>query len=609
MVWLRDGSVGALVEAVRREEKGEVALYLDDGATEAVRWAGGVVWATQAMELRDPGCVRCLPPSGDRKRRLAHACSTVVVAMCDPRLDVVRAAAEECRASRLVLICPPGAAFESEAEVNVIRDSYPVFVAPFCALDEDDTVAMPEVVTLANRKLACAFPPSAMARGGGRVRADQLSDKDRRTLRELATDVARLCVELKCDARRRVFAVGPTSALLGTAVVSHLETLSDDDDNNIAIRTPCSLVLVDRTADLSLQHDLNFIAKAMELLPRQAFDTSSEPALSTRRWTSRPVDGHNSCAVSATPLSASRELENSWPAPLSLSAPGARQLARASLVEEPDVALARLRDACTDAVVRAGLEVAPPKAGRGPGAELFEQLKRLVKCRGPMDSSTTGLVALASCAVETSQRAKKYAKKDKDLMQVATKLLHADAPADDVVDFAIDAFERDKASPQAVAAVAAAALAATGGPLRDSTNSMLSKALDREVSPVSLDPAARLNLIDFVDSIANGRDGDGVDDVCVPVGGALESFGAAVGDAIGISRFLRKSATVVKKKKPSPRDQDTVVVFFVGGITCHEIRQIASRHTTGEKRIILASTNLTSTDQICRTVLLRSSPE
>lgn len=591
---LREKSLGSLVKLVRREVSGEagahVVVYLDEGATEAVRWAGGLVWAISAMGLSGPECLRQLGQKNSSLQRF----TTAIVVLCEriTSLESAQRAAGEAR--RVVVACDACAQevlAQCTAALVIVEGASPRFAAPLCALDEEDDVELPVIVTLTNSRLAAAFPSLSL---GGKPRADQLSDVQRHTLREMAGTLARVCFDLGLDARRRVFAVGPTSRLVGTAALSELEA-------TCVSATPASLVLVDRTVDLSLQdvESGSFVSRALEWLPRQGWAWSAEPTVDAARWTTQP------CGEDAQPLPACREIETAWPIPLSVAVPSARHLARAAVVNgTDDGGVALVAEECERALRNAGHSPAPRKHGRGPGAHLFEQLKRLVR----LSSAPDGLVALAACAVEVSQRTKKRMKLDKELKELARRLFVADALPDDIIDVAVDALERGKASPAAAITVALAALSRSEQAVRDTTLRNLAGALERKSSirpsPTNffLDPTLRLpsplgTLPLLAHALLKPADRH-VNAVCVPVGGALESFGAAIGDAIGISRFLKHSASAAV-----PRDADVIIFFVVGGITLHEIadtaRCLQSEHLPTGK-LVIASTALASTEQIAR---------
>lgn len=591
---LRERSLGSLVKLVRREvsddPEARVVVYLDEGATEAVRWAGGLVWAISAMGLPGPECLRQL----GQKNGLVQQFTTAIVVLCEriTSLESAQRAAGEVR--RMVVACDACAQelfAQCSAALAIVEGACPRFAAPLCALDEEDDVALPAIVTLTNSRLAAAFPSLSL---GGKPRADQLSDVQRHTLREMAGALARVCFDLGLDARRRVYAVGPTSRLVGTAALSELEA-------TCASATPASLVLVDRTVDLSLQdvESGSFVARALEWLPRQGWAWSAEPTVDAAKWTTQP------CGEDAQPLPACREIETAWPIPLSVAVPSARHLARAAVVNEADDGgVAMVAEECEHALRDAGHSPAPPKHGRGPGAHLFEQLKRLVR----LSSAPDGLVALAACAVEVSQRTKRRMKLDKELKELARRLFEADALPDDVVDVAADALERGKASPAAAIAVALAALSQSEEAVRDTSIRNLIGALHRKstIRPTAinifLDPTLRLRPpIDTLPLLAHAllKPGDRhINAICVPVGGALETFGAAIGDAIGISRFLKHSASTAV-----PCDAEVVIFFVLGGITLHEIAGTAKCLQTDHSptgKLIIGSTALASTEQIAR---------
>jgi hypothetical protein len=53
------------------------------------------------------------------------------------------------------------------------------------------------------------------------------------------------------------------------------------------------------------------------------------------------------------------------------------------------------------------------------------------------------------------------------------------------------------------------------------------------------------------------------------------------------------------KAKPHPLDNQIIIIFFVGGITCNEIREV-KEFSKSKGRILISGTNITSPDIIFR---------
>ena len=567
-----------IVAAVRAEQDAypddRVVVYLDDGATEVVRWAGGLRWAIPAMGLRSPGCLRSLSAlSSDDDR-----CVVVVTTGSLPEVP-----------RKTTVIC------DSDVKHSNVRKVALNVIAPF-QVEHELQVAL----LLKSR----AFPVLPWERSGPQLRGEDLPVAKRQELRRFARDVASLCLQLKLDVRNNVWALGPTAALVGVAARGHLDSGSSN--------TRGALVLVDRTALVGPE-----ISADPPLLERW-LDALKKDTVASTRWSSSSSQGKTK-----PPMSAVETLNQTrWPAPPSFN-DGDRRLARDVFLTSStaDAGLQLLAQQCKARVLSHGAAPAPPKPGRGPGAELLEQLKVLL-ATAPL-AETRSIAPIALAAVDAAQRTR--AKKGDLGGALQTRLARdAGAGADELFDVLCDVLDRDVPLSEVKAlALALRAVGLCGGPVSQRAAHRLADALSRRRNRLGLDHRhvdadalvtlgslgrAPTDLADLLTRLLDHQ--SGLPEGLKPVGGALETFGAAVGNAIGIGRFLGRGQATTLANGPqhplSSGNDQTLIVFVLGGITPSEIAA-ANTALTGKKTtapvVVLASTDLTTPDALASRIL------
>ncbi|KAJ1445311.1 hypothetical protein M885DRAFT_626296 [Pelagophyceae sp. CCMP2097] len=754
MVDVSGRSVEALARAVCEEQDalscggGGCAVYLDAAATDVVRWAGGLRWATRELRLA-PGAVRALevadiaPPQMPATQRGALV---VAVSCCDDgggglERHLRRLVAQQAREVARRAAAPGAAAWrgalgkcvvlrraadaapaddaddraleasldrlfrdeilgllrkggiptgEALAPGHVVVRRVALHIVPvlsrlprgFGAGEADSGAAMsdlPPLFTLAASGAARCFPVLAAelppgARAGGAFRADEVAPARRAELKDLAREVRRALAQLGLDARRRVWALGATSALVGTAVVADLDAEFERAEGAAPPffarpRDAASLVLLDRTCDLAsvlALADCGVVARALltfraDAPPGAAAPPRCDVALRMPRWT---------CAAAAlpaaatTPLPALEKIEAAWPAAPALSDGAARDLLRRVSAATHDAGLALLADECRAAAVQAGRPAAPPKAGRGRGAELDAQLKALV-ATAPRDGvfaawgdddgggfhggGCAALAPLSAAAIEAAQRTSKKSKSTFDdvagLEGLQLRLLGAGAGHDELAGVLADAVARAPGSARlamtrddaARLALRGAALCAAEGrdALGDEARGRLAAAnvVDDDAAfdvleqlgaaaaagstarrSLGADAAAPRPLVaDLVRGLVDRRPVVGL----AHVGGALESFGAALGGAVGLGRLGRLGRGLLQraaKRAGQPADDGAVVVVFVvGGITVDEVRAVADAlrdaaanddaDAPRRPQFVLAGTCISTPDGVARALL------
>ena len=120
----------------------------------------------------------------------------------------------------------------------------------------------------------------------------------------------------------------------------------------------------------------------------------------------------------------------------------------------------------------------------------------------------------------------------------------------------------------------------------------------------ALPPSLTVPLPDIVARLLAGHDVPGL----ASVGGALETFGAAVTNAIGFKRLLgANKAQKHDERKPLPDDDNdhVLVIFVLGGITPAEIAKINHllRASPTKRPVILASTDITTPDALAARII------
>ena len=177
-------SVGALARLMREERQRQpdkkIHLVLDDRAAEAVGWAGGAAWCRQVGAAHIYALGADVPDTDDVLR--------VVVTN-----DVEKARQQY------------GACVVAAA---------PAFAAPF----HGDDATLPCLVSLASD----AFPVRPWEAPAD-WRAGDLPERRRKGLKDLATELAALCADLRIDAAGNVWALGDTAGAVGAAVDAQLQ--------------------------------------------------------------------------------------------------------------------------------------------------------------------------------------------------------------------------------------------------------------------------------------------------------------------------------------------------------------------------------------------------
>ena len=377
-------SVGALARLMREERQRQpdkkIHLVLDDRAAEAVGWAGGAAWCRQVGAAHIYALGADVPDTDDVLR--------VVVTN-----DVEKARQQY------------GACVVAAA---------PAFAAPF----HGDDARCP--AWSRSRRTLPVRPWEAPADW----RAGDLPERRRKGLKDLATELAALCADLRIDAAGNVWALGDTAGAVGAAVDAQLQQGGG---------RRAALVLLDRTADLSVVG-----APPDGALERIMAHFSGEGPL----------------------LSAAADLTKAYDAPWVMNACDRALLRRVVAAASHDDALDLLNEAVAERLQLYGIAPPPPKK-RGRGAALAAHLEALLKGAPQPASSAfdvpdkplraiSDIAPLGVAVVEATQRTAKRRTSLEDVLALdkllANLVAHANAGLLECADVVAETYERKTTS-------------------------------------------------------------------------------------------------------------------------------------------------------------------
>ena len=543
-------SVGALARLMREERQRQpdkkIHLVLDDRAAEAVGWAGGAAWCRQVGAAHIYALGADVPDTDDVLR--------VVVTN-----DVEKARQQY------------GACVVAAA---------PAFAAPF----HGDDATLPCLVSLASD----AFPVRPWEAPAD-WRAGDLPERRRKGLKDLATELAALCADLRIDAAGNVWALGDTAGAVGAAVDAQLQQGGG---------RRAALVLLDRTADLSVVG-----APPDGALERIMAHFSGEGPL----------------------LSAAADLTKAYDAPWVMNACDRALLRRVVATASHDDALDLLNEAVAERLQLYGI-APPPQKKRGRGAALAAHLEALLKGAPQPASSAfdvpdkplraiSDIAPLGVAVVEATQRTAKRRTSLEDVLALdkllANLVAHANAGLLECADVVAETYERKTtsltASDAACALVRCLALTRDGA---DAAAQRVARAVqscadndDRDAALFVLGLVGVLStrvcgppgLVGrVVDAVLRGND----DGLTRPgLGAAASAALGSLSETVGLGGVFGKVKAAVADRAPRRRAGDggaLIIMIVLGGLTFSEIRDANAvlEELGARDRVVLGGTRL-----------------